>query len=667
MTDTPPDNGAPRSPITLRALLIGAACAVFTIWASIYSLNVLKSSYLAGTFLAPMVVFTFALVVLVLNGLLKWRRPASALDRGELVVVFVIVLMASAIPTYGWTENVITQVAGFTYYSNASYFSSVRGAGEDVVAPFVARCPAPLFPSDAEGAVKHLFEGLPRDGSSRGIPWGAWLAPLLWWSTFFLAMYFAMFCVCVILRRQWVERERLVFPLARIPMEIVQAENRSEIVNRFFRNPLLWFGALVPVLIDTLTALHAHTEWFPRVPLWSGIDVVGKFRIYYSLSSWVWMGLAYIIATDVCFSMWFFMAIKIFVTAYLKHVGWTIRETNYFDFYSFREPSVAHVCMGALLVLVGVNLWTARRHLADVFRKAVKGDPSVDDRGEALPYRVAVFGGLAALTWMWVWLMLAGMQWWLGILLLAICFAVFLGLTRLVIEGGALTGSAPFLPQAFITRMIGTSLLTTSSMFTLGVSFAWFSSMRVFLMPFFAHSLRISDTVKIRRRGLSWVMMVTLLVAMALSVAVFFHYAYQEGGINLHKWFFIRGAKRPATFASRLITHPTNPATANYPLRWGLTTGGGLLMGALYFMRTRFLWWPLHPLGLPFIPFSGIWTMVAAVWIFKVVILKYGGVRVYAKLKPVFLGFILGKLCSACVWFLIDLLTGVMGNRLYNM
>ena len=89
-------------------------------------------------------------------------------------------------------------------------------------------------------------------------------------------------------------------------------------------------------------------------------------------------------------------------------------------------------------------------------------------------------------------------------------------------------------------------------------------------------------------------------------------------------------------------------------------------MAFLMFMRARFLWWPLHPLGLPFQPFHGAWTAVGIVWLFKVMILKYGGVRVFQNAKPFFLGLILGQLLSTGAWFIMDLALGVVGNKLYN-
>jgi hypothetical protein len=59
-----------------------------------------------------------------------------------------------------------------------------------------------------------------------------------------------------------------------------------------------------------------------------------------------------------------------------------------------------------------------------------------------------------------------------------------------------------------------------------------------------------------------------------------------------------------------------------------------------------------------------MWCSVFVAWMIKVAILKYGGVRQFDRLKPFFLGLILGKAVVAGVWVIIDHFTGMSGNTL---
>ncbi|HCL31000.1 MAG TPA: hypothetical protein DIC52_21540, partial [Candidatus Latescibacteria bacterium] len=81
-------------------------------------------------------------------------------------------------------------------------------------------------------------------------------------------------------------------------------------------------------------------------------------------------------------------------------------------------------------------------------------------------------------------------------------------------------------------------------------------------------------------------------------------------------------------------------------------------------------WWPLHPIG--FIISNGwltgqIWFAVFIGWGAKNLIMKYGGTRTYLRLKPLFLGLILGEAVSAGTWLVLDYLLGGTGNRITMM
>ena len=52
---------------------------------------------------------------------------------------------------------------------------------------------------------KTFYEGL---APGEAIPYASWVEPLCWWAVFLLALYVTMVSVAVIVRRQWMERER---------------------------------------------------------------------------------------------------------------------------------------------------------------------------------------------------------------------------------------------------------------------------------------------------------------------------------------------------------------------------------------------------------------------------------------------------------------------------
>ena len=51
--------------------------------------------------------------------------------------------------------------------------------------------------------------------------------PLFWWLSFIFTLFFVCFCIMVILRKQWVERERLSYPLMAVPQILVTDADRG--------------------------------------------------------------------------------------------------------------------------------------------------------------------------------------------------------------------------------------------------------------------------------------------------------------------------------------------------------------------------------------------------------------------------------------------------------
>ncbi|MBC7238398.1 MAG: hypothetical protein H5T69_21365, partial [Chloroflexi bacterium] len=108
----------------------------------------------------------------------------------------------------------------------------------------------PIKQEIVKGYYEGYFYGEP-------IPWGKWLAPLGIWSILILLVFFSFFCLAVIMRKQWVEGEKLPFPLVQLPLEMM-TEGDS-----FLSNRLMWFGFAIPALVFGLNGLQ---KVFPSLP-----------------------------------------------------------------------------------------------------------------------------------------------------------------------------------------------------------------------------------------------------------------------------------------------------------------------------------------------------------------------------------------------------------------
>ena len=87
-------------------------------------------------------------------------------------------------------------------------------------------------------------------------------------------------------------------------------------------------------------------------------------------------------------------------------------------------------------------------------------------------------------------------------------------------------------------------------------------------------------------------------------------------------------------------------------------------MAILSLLKARFVGFSIHPIGLTLgftHPIRNIWFSVFVAWLIKALILKYGGANLYSRLKPFFLGMVLGTFGSAGFWLIVSSITGVGG------
>jgi hypothetical protein len=83
--------------------------------------------------------------------------------------------------------------------------------------------------------------------------------------------------------------------------------------------------------------------------------------------------------------------------------------------------------------------------------------------------------------------------------------------------------------------------------------------------------------------------------------------------------------------------------------------------------RSRFTWFPLHPVGFlvsQSYPITQIWFSVFIGWLCKVLVTRFGGTDTYRKTTPLFLGLALGDVAMMLLWLVIDGWQGRVGHKL---
>ena len=635
-----------RDGVTARAIAVGAVLCFVLGWVDPYALLLYQVPSITQDMSAPGAVFLFFVLVGVVNVVLRLVHPGFALGRGELATVFIMLLIASAVPNRGAMHLIPALAAPF-------YYRSPENQWDDYILPYI---PEWLRPDDFQVA-RLLYEGLPKGQS---LPWEAWTSPLLIWLSLFLALYVVMIATMVIIRRQWMDNERLIYPIMQLPMDMLRGEGDGSLVNPFFKNKLMWLGFAIPCVVLSVNALHDYYHVLPAIELRQRHLIFRNHEELFIYIVFSMIGFTYFVNLNIAFSLWFFNLLFKVQKGYMGLLGWSVYEPLG-PYSPGRSPMHIHQDMGALIVLVAVGLWMGRSHLGAVFRKALRGDPAIDDSQEIMSYRAAVCGAAAGMAYIAAWLWLSGVPLWVLPLLIAGAFILFAALSRIVAEAGIAWVAGPITAPALTVSGLGSANLGPQALVPLGYTYLWAGEVQTSVMAFSANGLKVAEQVRGGRRRLFWAMLLGAVVCFVGCALAMLKCGYEFGGINLGAPYGPFGNLAQAPFTEFAEPFSRNPTTVRWD-GWLFTAAGGMGMGLLMLAQHRVLWWPLHPLGFCISSVWAIhfvWFSVFIAWILKATILKYGGPRLFTRLRPLFLGLILGEFVTQGSWLIIDALTGL--------
>jgi hypothetical protein len=302
--------------------------------------------------------------------------------------------------------------------------------------------------------------------------------------------------------------------------------------------------------------------------------------------------------------------------------------------------------------------------LKNVFLKAFGRGEGIDDSDEILSYRSAVFGALGGAGVMVVWLYVLGVPLWVAGVFVIIALVIFKAMTRIVAEAGIAAVRPPIIAPNVLINGLGSRLIGPTSVMNLSIAYIWAADIRVFLMANCANGLKLIEGMDRRaRRYIFWAILIAIIIGAIGSSWAILQLAYEHGGINLNSWFFGGNASVAFSNAQRNMK-----PTELYKPGLAFTAIGGLVMGLFMWLRQRFLWWPVHPIG--FVVGANnlmdyVWFNVFLAWLVKTLILKYGGADLYRKSQTFFFGLIAGQALVNGMWLVIDYFTGKIGNSLF--
>ncbi len=567
--------------------------------------------------------------LLVINSLLRRFIPRLALTTSELVVLYVLLTIGSVMAGHDSTQLLWPMLAFPTWHGQ-------HGANWSRFLPYL---PDSLMVND-KALVKDYFLG-----NSTLYTWehiSIWLVPVFLWTVIIVVMTLMMLCILALLTDRWTRQEKLAYPNVQLPTAMLEEG------GALFKNRLMWLGLIIAAGMNLMNGLHLL---YPSLPGFGG----AFYDLGRSMATRPWtaigytpvavfpfaVGMSFFIPLDLSFSLWFFYV----VTKMSRVVG---------DVFGFtanpRYPYPIEQSAGAWIGLVIVALYASRFALKHQWGRALVGDKPTQT--DVLAPRTAVMGLIGGTLLLMVLARMVGVPPLVSFIFLALTLATGVGIARIRAELGPPSHDFLSDPTLMMTTVAGSSAIGMPVLPVLIVANSLNRAYRAHPMPSMLEGFFMFFRRGLSPRKLLLGIVLTVIVGTISSAWAHFYFCYKYGaavwGEQAQCWWFY----------DRLAGWGMNPSKPDLSGIGAMLTGGAVTFG-LMFLRLRFPWCPLHPAGyaLSLSPWNATWysTSVLVGWLIKLIIMRYGGLRLYRIALPFFMGLVLGDLMMGAIWSLLGI------------
>lgn len=657
---------------TFRSIGLGLVGVVLICALAPFNNFVLGNTHLVGNLLPIGLLLFMSMVVLLGNGAVRrFGHAKHALGPGELCVVVSMTLVACTLPSGGLMRWLPGHLVGLfnEAQSNPNYARVMDGAP-------LADWVFPDFASDRSadrGRERLVGDYIDRsvDGST---PWQAWVKPAIAWGTLVMLLYGAMAMLMVIVRKQWQDNERIMFPLADVYATLLAEPERGRAWPVVFCRRSFWIASSAVFLIHLLNGLAQYDSRVPSIPVGYSLGrlftepplVYATYGLKSATMFFIVVGMTYFTQSRVAFSIVAFFLLFNVAQMSLGSAG-----------LSITEPMQRDQMLGVMVMMAITLVYVGRRHWMIVIRAMMRRSRDADPQGDE-------FGSYAFAGWLALlcgigaalWLKMAGASLGMSVFTVIALLGFWLVMARLAAESGLIYAQLHHAPLArsltILTTDLGIRPTPSSFLATSMIGSLLVTDQRESAAVYTSSALVASQRTRpgARMGGMILCILLALVVGYLVSGASMLWCEYrfastldvqQSSPIN------VMGVQNhPRWYVLNPLVDFMSPSGGprESHVRWLHVIGGALSALAVSTLYLRFAGFPLHPIGLLMVysfPVQNSWLGILVGWMLKALIIRLGGSQLYSGAKPIFLGLIFGEAAAAAGWLIVSVVRASMG------
>ena len=625
-------------------VVLSSATLVFACIAATFLEFKSRSAHMAMANLPLAVLLPFVAWLLV-NAFLKRFMSRLSMTSAELRLALSMLWVGGSFAGYNWITQWVGAMAAPRYYA------SPENRWQELIFDYL---PWWMFPSNFPGVTEGFFLGL-EEGVA--VPWGAWIAPIFWAMSAGLAMAAIGLGLTAVFQKQWVRHERLTYPLAQVPLDLTEGFDGKRGWPPFMRNWLFWVGFAVAALPLLWNLIEYWTPGFPRLAIFDpyygprGPRGAALSRYLQPFSYRILppvLGFTFLCDLNILFSIWSLWLAGQTGLYGMSRVGFSVGLAG-----QEAKPTaiLGLFTHGVSMGLAIWAIWVARGHLRKVFEQVLRPPVGGETETAILSPRLAVLGILGGGIYMVFWLYSAGYSAGIGLAWLLLFWASILVVMKFL----AASGFAYLFPSfgtSILDITVGASQMQDATQ--VGIRLVNWRLLAGWRLP--AALPHVERLVRPTKR-VGWVVIGSLVLGMLSAIIYTVSICYESGGSTFRTWSLVgapvgmyEGIAKAVAETDRTVTDPG---------KIGVWVLGGVTAGVIQVMQSRFSWWPFHPLGVMLMSSGYVRLYVLdifLVWLSKLLVLSFGGISLYRRIKPCCYGLIVGYVFAVGCSFLIDLI-----------